>query len=215
MNEYDVNPCYFAEQKSKRTALEISDAELCFLKEERFRLKHQMKNIFEHFLKAVENHTKMFYHSVLESALQGVSHGYMGTKNDLKTLITALFNDIPLIVKKHIDVVELWAHKSGTFNATLPFDNYIQFELPPPCIDKKVKEVLGYIASLLIKNKVIKINGNSNWVLECGSNYIIPTADYNWSNEMLDILSIYEENFQQLKITINKIETLRIANSAA
>ncbi len=215
MNEYNINPCYFAEQKSRRTTAEIANAKLEFLKEEEFRLKHQMEIIFKHFLKAVENHTRMFYHSVVESTLPEKSNDSIEIRDDLETPIIALFNELPLIVKKHIDIVDLWAHKTESFNETLPFNTYMQFELPPLCIDKKVKEVLGYIASLLIKNKVIKINGNTYWVLECGSNFIIPKSDYNWSTEMLDILSVYEEYFQQLKILNNKIDSLKIAHSAA
>ncbi|MBZ0199432.1 MAG: hypothetical protein K8H86_06165, partial [Ignavibacteriaceae bacterium] len=208
-------PCYFAEQKSNRASAEITGVELEFLKIQRAQLKNQMEMFFELFLKAVENHARVFYNSILEDTIADKNESYRDVLELLEKSIAELLNNIPVIVKKHLDVIGLWAHKAEFSDNPLLFDSYIQFELPPLSIDKKVKEVLGYIASLLIKHKTIKLNDYNLWVLECGSNYILPVGDYNWSNEMMEIISVYEGSFKQLKIIDKKIDTLNFAVGAS
>jgi len=208
---------YFAAEKPRRYSNLSVNAEFELLKEERNRQTEQMDIIFHQFLEAVETHALNFFTSTIKKCFKEKGDDFnLISSSPFDKLLKTLFDNIQTIVRKHLSNRSFWAHKRhSVVEDPLPFEDYILFELPPVCIDKAIREILGYIAPPLIKNKVISVTSSDDWKLECRSNYILPTCEYNWSNEMTELFFNYKELYSQLKVIDEQLYSIKLFLDAA
>ena len=212
MEKNYLEPQYFAEEKLRRYSNLSVNAEFELLKEERNRQTEQMDIIFHQFLEAVETHALNFFKTTINKCFKEKGADFkLISASAFKQLLKPLFDNIHTIVQKHLGNRSFWAHKRrSVVEDPLPFEDYILFELPPFCIDKAIREILGYIAHPLIINKVISVTSSDDWKLECRSNYILPACEYNWSNEMTGLFFNYEELYSQLKVIDEQLYSIKL-----
>lgn len=217
MEEIYLDAKYFSEEKQRRLSKQAALTEFEIVREERSRQIEKMQIIYQYFLNAVERHTLNFFISTIKKSLKDKPNNFtLLSSPQFKQLLTKLFLAIPVNFRKHLGSTNFGAHKrNSTIEDSLPFEDYILFELPPVCIDKAIREILGYIAPRLIKNKFIVLNSNDEWALGCRGNYILHTNEYNWSNEMTKLILSYKGHYLQLKMIDEQIYSLKLFMAAA
>jgi hypothetical protein len=130
----------------------------------------------------------------------------------IKEQVTALMDHISNLVEAIMNDSRLWLHTQEELTPDrYPVDHYrIADDHPPAILEAPVKTLFSPLGDLLMAHG---LDGSENWET-CGSHTVCRRA-LVWSQEMVQCILQYNEQFNALAELVEKYESLSVENSGA
>ena len=124
----------------------------------------------------------------------------------LKSALAHLVESSTELVKKHLDADKYWAHRVGLAVAPYSHIYRVYGRSVPDELDSGVREVLGYLGSLLAEYDFAEVGEYREWEVKYPAPHPVYRHAYDWSEDMKAILNRYADLYQKLAILSGRLK---------
>jgi len=124
----------------------------------------------------------------------------------LKSSLSELVEKSPELVRKHLDSDKYWAHRVGLAVAPYSHIYRVYGRSVPDELDNGVREVLGYLGSLLAEYDFAEVGEYKEWEVKYPDPHPVYRHGYDWSEDMKAVLNRYADLYQKLAVLSERLK---------
>ena len=174
------------------------------LQEKLHDIQNRLEITSKEFLEASERFTILWFRervreTILSYPGRTKTMGANGLGN-LKFDLSDLIAKVPTLVDKYVNCDKFWIHRTqGRYYMSRIHDR----------LDGAIRELLGYVGSILQKYGFINKHRDREWGVRQGTNQLIYKGEYDWSKKMNQALDRYIILYEKKIKIYDELEAIR------